>query len=194
VLSCAPMTCAVWLRLPLLLSLTIASVACGSSRIVVRPTSPFEAVHARFYDDAADFIREPIALGGQWAADWDDDLRGRVGYADTVALVKIETLRTSIDVERRRIYHLVCRAAEVLRGALPEEDRIEVSVAEGSGGFETIARNERRLVEGQYLLFVKWVEVDDQVVPRWHLSPASDRALGDVRRMLIEASEAESRN
>jgi len=175
---------------PALLSLLVA--ACGSSRSTVRPTSPFEEVHARFFDDAADFIREPVTLGGQWASDWDEELRGRVGYADTVALVKVETLRTSIDVERRRTYHLVCRADRIYRGALPEEDHIEVSVAEGSGGFETIARNERQLVEGQYLLFIKWAEEsedDEIVVPRWHLSPASDRARGDVQRMLAEVEE-----
>lgn len=175
-----------------LLCLSLSLAACGSSRSNIRPTSPFEEVHARFFDDAADFIREPVTLGGQWASDWDEELRGRVGYADTVALVKVETLRTSIDVERRRTYHLVCRADRMYRGALPDEDRIEVSVAEGAGGFETIARNERRLVEGQYLLFIKWAqegEDSEVVVPRWHLSPASDRARGDVQRMLTEAEQ-----
>lgn len=176
-------------RVALCLALALSPVgaACGSSRPTVRATSPFEPVHARFFDDAADFIREPVTLGGQWASDWDEELRGRVGYADTVALIKIETLRTSIDVERHRTYHLLCRADRLLRGTLPDEDRIEVSVAEGSGGFETIARNERRLVEGQYLLFIKWAEENEEVIPRWHLSPASERALGDVRRMLVEA-------
>lgn len=179
----------------LLFALAVALPACGSSRTVVRPTSPFEEVHARFFDDAADFISEPVALGGQWASDWDDELRGRVGYSDTIVLVKVETLRTSIDVERRRTYHLVCKANRMMRGELPEEDRIEVAVAEGSGGFETIARNERRLVEGQYLLFIKWAqegEDSEVTIPKWHLSPASQRALGDVRRMLTEVEEHEN--
>lgn len=180
-------------RPALLTALFLVAIAgCGSSRTVIRPTSPFEEVHARFFDDSADFIREPVALGGQWASDWDEDLRGRVGYADTVALVKVETLRTSIDVERRRTYHLVCQAERLYRGALPDEDQIEVSVSEGSNGFETIARNERQLVEGKYLLFIKWAEEGedtDVIVPRWHLSPASDRARGDVQRMLTEAEE-----
>lgn len=181
-------------RLPVFVAtfLTLALGACGSSRTVVRPTSPFEEVHARFFDDAADFIREPVQLGGQWASNWDEELRGRVGYADTIALIKVETLRTSIDVERHRTYHLVCRADHMYRGALPEEDHIEVSVTEGSGGFETIARNERQLVEGQYLLFIKWAdegEDSDVVVPKWHLSPASERARGDLTRMLAEIEE-----
>jgi hypothetical protein len=119
-------------RLPLLLATLLWLAACGSSRPRVQASSPFEPVHARFFDDAVDFIREPVALGGQWATDWDEELRGRVGYADTIAIVKVETLRTSVDVERRRTYHLVCAADRVLRGELPDENRIEVRVAEGA--------------------------------------------------------------
>jgi hypothetical protein len=174
------------------LALVVVLSACGSSRPHVRPSSPFEEVHARFFDNAADFISEQVSLGGQWASDWDEELRGRVGYADTIAVVKVETLRTSIDVEHRRTYHLLCAVVgRLLRGQLPEDDRIEVSVQEGSAGFETIARNERRLVEGNYLMFIKWAEMGDaeQVVPRWHLSPATERVRGDVTRMLNEAEE-----
>ena len=177
-----------------LVTLALAALAaCGSTTHEIHPSSPFEQVHARFFDDAADFIREPITLGGQWGSDWDEELRGRVGYADTIAVVRIETLRTSIDVERRRTFHLVCTVDRLIRGELPDPERLEVGVAEGTGGFETIARNERRLVEGNYLLFVKWVDLGEEaggeVVPRWHLSPASPRAMADLNRMLTEASE-----
>ncbi len=87
----------------LALLLLLVGAACSSTRPQIRPSTPFEPVHARFFDDAADFVRDPVALGGQWANEWDEELRGRVGYADTITRVKIETLRTSTDVEQRLI-------------------------------------------------------------------------------------------
>ena len=177
-----------------LLSCVATLAACGGGgggASSTHPSSPFTAEHAKFFDDAVDLIREPGVLGGRWAEEWDEDLRGRVGYADLVARVVVQTLRTDTDLEHRNTYHLVCPINEALRGEKPG-DSIEVSVSEGSGGFETVARNERRIVDGRFVLFVKWYGDDaGEVKSHWHLTPATRDLVAQVKQMLADAERQE---
>lgn len=165
--------------------------ANGSENPAMRPSSPFTAEHAKFFDDAVDLIREPEVLGGRWAEEWDEDLRGRVGYADLVARVVVQTLRTDTDLEHRNTYHLVCQINEVLHGESPGRST-EVAVSEGTGGFETVARNERRIVDGRFILFVKWYSDDaGEVKAHWHLTPATRELVAQVKQMLLDAQQRE---
>lgn len=180
--------------LPLLPFVSLAMAACGGNGgngAQARVTSPFTTEHARFFDDAVDLIREPEALGGRWAEEWDEELRGRTGYADLIARVVVQTLRTDTDLEHRNTYHLVCRINETLQGESPGEE-VQVSVSEGSGGFETVARNERRIVDARFVLFLKWYADDaGEVKSHWHLTPATRSMVEQVKLMIADARRRE---
>jgi hypothetical protein len=49
------------------------------------------------------------------------------------------------------------------------------------------------VVEGEYLLFIKWYEEGEEIRSHWHLSPATRRLLADVNRMLAEAESRTAR-
>jgi hypothetical protein len=65
-------------------------------------------------------------------------------------------------------------------------------VSEGTGGFETVARNERRIVDGRFVLFVKWYANDaGEVRSHWHLTPATRDLVAKVKQMLADAARQE---
>src|SRR5690606_10183915 len=115
---------------------------------------------------------------------WEDELARRVGFADVVALVTIRTLRTDLDLERRRTYRLITHVDRVYLGERVGEE-IVLTVREGEGGFGTVETNEGQLLDRQYFVFLKWAEGDDGMVrARWHLSPATDQVASRVRAAL----------
>lgn len=168
------------LALPLVLAL-----ACGGPQETVAVvTSPFTDEHAVLFEDGLDLVRDPRVLEGHWLSSWEDELARRTGFADVVALVTIRTLRTDVDLDRRRTYRLMTHVDRVLHGERVGEE-IVLIVREGEGGFGTVETNERQLLDRQYLAFIKWAEDEDGTVrARWHLSPATDQVAGRVRAAL----------
>lgn len=174
------------LRLALLAPLLL--VGCGGSSEPVRTNvEPFTAAHEPLFENGVDMVRDPEGLDGAWLRTWEDELDRRVTMADVVALVTIRTLRTDVDLDRRETFRLVAHPERVYLGEeqLADEDLL-LSVAEGEGGYGTVANNERRLLDAQFIAFVKWKrDADtDELVPRWHLSPATEPVATRVRALL----------
>jgi hypothetical protein len=156
------------------LALGLAVVSCGSSAPVIRPSSEFTEEHARVFEDGVDFIALPDTLEGRWEEEWAAEFQQRVGQADFIALVKITTVRTDTDLERRRTYRLVADIDSVLLGESPGEE-VSLVTAEGQPGFNSIDENERRLLNAEFVAYVKWYETPEgEVLAHWHLSPNSE--------------------
>ncbi|MCC7534580.1 MAG: hypothetical protein IT379_00120 [Deltaproteobacteria bacterium] len=173
------------LLVALLAALAPFTAACGGSD-AMRVTSPFSPELVPFFDDAVDFIAAPDRLEGRWADDWMAETQQRVRNADLITRVRVETLHSDSDPERRTSYRIVVRAlGDPLYGEPPETGRFELRAHESSPGFATVRENERRLAQGEHLVFVKWYEDDMGTVrAHWHLSPASSRVIRRVQRLV----------
>jgi hypothetical protein len=146
---------------------------------------------AEFFDDAADFIEDPGALGGSWASSYGAELQGRVDQADLICRVHIATINEDIDVDGHRRKHLLTRVSSTLRGDAPADGRLNLTVDQGSVGFDTVDRGERRLFNNRFIAFVRWYENDDgEVRAHWHLSPDTRPVVELVRRRITERQVA----
>lgn len=173
-----------------LLAPVLVIAACGGPQETVAVvSSPFTSEHEAIFEDGIDLVRDPRVLEGQWLSSWEDELARRVGFADVVALVTIQTLRTDLDLERRRTYRLITHVDRVYLGERVGEE-IVLTVREGEGGFGTVETNEGQLLDRQYIVFLKWAEDADGVVrARWHLSPATDQVAVRVRSALQQRDD-----
>lgn len=168
----------------------IVSLACGSSAPVRRQTSPFTAEHARFFDDGIDFVADPDVLDGRWRDEWADDLLGRVQSSDVIAVVEVDTLRTDTDLDRKTTFRLIGSVDRVLLGDDPGEE-VTFAVREGDAGFASVRGNERRILDAQFVAFIKWYEdANRDIKPHWHLAPATRAVLARVD-YLIETRRTE---
>lgn len=169
----------------LVLAIAVAAGCGGASASVLRPSSPFTEEDARYFDGSVDFVEDPSALEGRWADSWDEELEERVGRLDVLAAVEVHTLRTDVDLERRRTYRLFARVDRQLYGDV-ELDELELVVREGEPGFPTVADNQRRVLHQPFLAFVKFAESpeDGNVRARWHLSPVSQPVLDRIQVLL----------
>lgn len=159
----------------------------GPQEPTVTEIEPFTERHEAVFENGVDMVRDPEALGGTWLRSWEDELDRRVSLADIVALVTIRTLREDVDLDRRQTYRLVADPSRVYLGEDQVGDEgLTLSVAEGEGGYGTVANNERRLLDAQFFAFVKWQRDPEngELVPRWHLSPATDQVASRVRALL----------
>lgn len=164
---------------------TIAATGCGAAAREIVPvvSSPFTEAHAALFDDGMDLVRDPRMLDGHYLETWEDELDQRVGEADLVAVVTIRTLRTDVDLDRRQTYRLIGHVDRAWLGEVGEE--LMLAVREGQRGFALVRTNERRLLDEQYIAFVKWAEEEDgSVRARWHLSPATEQVALRVRARL----------
>jgi hypothetical protein len=165
--------------------------ACSSTGTQVRPRGPWSPELAQFFDDAADFIEDPGDLQGAWSADYARELQGRVDEADLICRAEVRTVNEDISVDGHRRKHLLMQVTSVLYGEAPEDNRLHISVGEGSSGFDTIDRSERRLISNHFIAFIRWYEDDDgSVRAHWHLSPATRPLVAMVRRAITERQEA----
>ncbi len=181
------------MRSLLLFVLGIAVASCGGPQeTVATVTSPFTSEHQAVFEDGIDLVRDPRVLEGQWLSSWEEELSRRVALADVVALVTIRTLRTDVDLERRRTYRLITHVDRVYLGQQVGEE-IVLTVREGQGGFGTVETNEGQLLDRQYMVFLKWAEDEDGIVrARWHLSPATDQVASRVRAALRQREDYET--
>lgn len=164
---------------------SLLALGCSSAGTQVRPRAPWEPELADFFDDAADFIEDPGDLEGAWATDYSTGLQGRIDEADLIARVLITTINEDINVEGQRRKHLLATITSVLSGEAPADERLHLIVDDGSEGFDTIDRGERRLFNNRFVAFVRWYESEDGVVrSHWHLSPGSRPVVDLVRRSI----------
>ncbi len=163
--------------------------SCGSSapRIVVRPLTDAEGV---VFENGIDYIDDPTLLEGSWLETWEREIDLRVRSADVVAYVRITTMRTDTDLERRETHRLVAHI-DSLRHGEPGVEDLELVVREDDPGFGTVHNQDGRILNQRFAAFVRWTQptADGPIVARWHLAPASERIVRRVNS-LIEAQRA----
>jgi hypothetical protein len=178
-----------------LLLVAIATFSCSSSTSnTPRARAPWVPDLAQFFDDAADFIENPGDLQGDWATSYQADLRGLVDEADLICRIHVTTINEDIAIDGHRRKHLLTRITSTLRGTAPAEDQLDLNVDEGSAGFDSVDRSERRLFNGRYVAFVRWYEDENgQLQSHWHLSPGTNAVVEMVRQAITERENAPPR-
>lgn len=173
------------------LALLASAAACSAPAAQIRASAPWDPDLAPFFDDAADFIANPGDLEGTWATDYAVELRGRVDAADLICRIHVNTVREDIAVEGARRKHLLATVTSAMHGVAPPDERLYLTVDEGSGGFDTIDRNVQRILDNRFVAFVRWYEDDEGALrAHWHLSPATPEVVGAVRAALEERESA----
>lgn len=168
-----------------LLALVVALAACASTSPtgVMRPTAPFSAELARYFDDAVDYIENPEELGGRLASDWRNQIDRLSRDSDLIVPVRIETVSEGVEASAAASYTLTAAAAgPIVKGELPRDQRISLRVSEGATGFQTVRNNITRVQSREFLLFARFhTDEEGTVRPRWHLSPNTPRLRERVR-------------
>ncbi len=186
-------------RTPCVLLLVFAA-ACATSSTASVPTTgtPLTAEDRVLFDDGVDFVGDPAVLEGRWRDDWSRELDERVTHADIVSYVRVNALRTDMDLERRTTYRLLIDEVEGIIGELPED--LGLASLEGDGGYTTIDGNESRILDQELVLFLKWEQPEPgaEVRARWHLSPHTEEVTARVeylaeRRRGVERPQPERR-
>lgn len=156
--------------------------ACGGP--VERVVTPFLEEHAPLFENGLDLIRDPAGMEGSWLETWEQELDSRVTHADLVLLVTVRTIRQDTDLDRRDTFRLIVHVDRKLLGDVEEE--LTLVTRQPDAGFQTVETNERRLLDQQFIAFVKWQrdEATQEILPRWHLSPATDAVAARVRDLL----------
>ncbi|MBX3270951.1 MAG: hypothetical protein KF729_11865 [Sandaracinaceae bacterium] len=168
---------ALWLFVPVL-------AACGGGQVQRSISSPFTAEHEPIFANGLDLVRDPEGMGGSWLRTWEDELDARVSNADLVLGVTVRTIRHDSDLDRRSTFRLFVHVDHRYYGEVEEE--LVLVTREGEAGFPTVRTNERRLLDQQFVAFVKWQrdEATEEVRARWHLSPATETVVQRVRTLL----------
>lgn len=167
------------------LAVLVSSVtACGGAQPEPEhaATSPFLESHEAMFENGLDMVRDPDALDGSWLGAWQEELDERVTNADVVALVTVRTLRTDVDLDRNETYRLIASVDRAYLGEPGEE--LTLTVRETERGYGTVENNQRRLLDEQFIAFVKWQQTEQGIRARWHLSPATEAVAIETRRLL----------
>jgi len=133
------------------------------------PAPDFRPSDAPLFDNAVDLVEEPVIVEGEWTGAFER----RVGRADLIAAVRVDSLSSDF-VSRRSSYRLAVRVKNRLKGNSSKE--LLLRVGDDEPGYETVRVNEDRLLEGSFVVFLKWAVTPESSEPiaRWHLSPDSD--------------------
>ena len=168
-----------------LLPFLVALVAgCGGTTMAqMRVSGPFTEEHRAAFDDGADYVDDPTPLPDAWLRSWEDDINRRVSLADVVAVVRVTTVGDDdMDMDRRSTFRLLAHVEARLFGDIPDDLTL---VSEPTDpGIRTIDGHARQLLGQAFVAFVKWVDDDGRVAPRWHLSPASTRVIARARALV----------
>jgi hypothetical protein len=174
-----------------LCALSFVVAACGAAPQKVRVTSKFTEEHAALFEDGIDFIADPVVLEGKWREDWQKEFEQRISLSDFVALARVATVRTDTDLEQRTTYRLVAALEKRLHGKPPKGDLV-LRVSEEQDGYATVHGKQERILEQQFIAFVKWYETEeDEIAAHWHLSPASEFNVARVKELLKRRKEPE---
>lgn len=151
----------------------IAAVACwgfgcaGASSNA--PASDFRRSDVALFDNAVDLVEAPVIVEGEWSGAFER----RVGRADLIAVVRVDSLSSDL-VKRRSAYRLTVRVRDRLKGSSGKE--LVLRVQDDEPGYHTVRVNEDRLLHEPFVAFIKW-EADSEsseLIAHWHLSPDSE--------------------
>jgi hypothetical protein len=169
----------------------LAAPACGGGAVrrTVTPMTP-EAELA--FENGIDFIDDPSLLEGNWLEEWEGDIARRVDLCDAVLVVRITAVQQNVDLDRNLSYRLVAHIENVRFGT-GFDDEITLVSREGDAGHASVHEYESRLLQNQFVAYVRFVEEGEEVVPRWHLSPAADRIVRRTNSLLESRRSSEGR-
>lgn len=175
-----------------LLAVTVSFAACGSAP--VRPTiTPMTPEAELAFENGIDFIDDPMLLEGNWLEDWEQEIARRVELCDAVLVVRVTAVQQNVDLDRNLSYRLVGHI-ETVRFGTGFRDDVTLVSRTSDDGHPSVHENEGRLLQQQFIAFVRWVEGEDgTAVARWHLSPAADRVIRRVNSLLETRRPGESR-
>ena len=150
----------------------IVAIACwgvgcagGSSNA---PATDFRPSDASLFDNAVDLVEAPIIVEGEWSGAFER----RVGRADVIAVVHVESLSSDL-VKRRSAYRITVRVEDRFKGSSAKE--IVLRVRDDEPGYQSVRVNEDWLLHKPSVVFVKW-EADPgspDLTAHWHVSPDS---------------------
>lgn len=166
-----------------MLASILVLASCGGGAAGPRVYSPFTAEDASVFDNAVDVVSEPDILEGRWYDDWASDLVARVTSGDVVMVVNLEAVRHVTTPDGKDSFRLQVSVDRTLLGDRPADPAF--AAREDEAGYDSIAQNERRILNRPFVAFVKWKEeANGEVVGRWHLSPASNGVLATVEQAI----------
>jgi len=172
-----------------LIALLGLAAACGGPP--ERVVTPFTEEHEAVFDNGLDLVRDPDTLEGAWLGSWEEELDGRITLADLVLLITVQTVRHDTDLDRRDTYRLHVRVDEEYLGDV--EDEIELVVRQDERGFDSIEGNVRRILDEQFIAFVKWQRDEETggVRARWHLSMPTEDVASRTRTLLQQRRDVQ---
>lgn len=132
------------------------------------PASDFVSSDVALFDHAVDFVDAPVIVEGQWSGAFER----RVGRADVIAVVRVDSLSSDL-VKRRSAYRIAVRVRDWLKGTASSE--ITLRVRDDQPGYQSVRANEERLLHDPFVVFVKWEAEagSSELTAHWHLSPDS---------------------
>jgi hypothetical protein len=137
----------------------------------------------RVFEHGVDFVAALEGIEGRWRDDWDRDLQERVGAADFIGIVRVETLLTETDPEQVVTHRLVGPVTRTLAGEAGKT--IELRVREGDVGFPTVHENISRIQAREFMAYVKWYRDDaGDRAAHFHLSPASEPVVSETEKVV----------
>lgn len=173
-----------------LVSLLVAP-SCGGGA-VRRTTTPMTPEAELAFENGIDFIDDPSLLEGNWLEEWEGDIGRRVELCDAVLVVRITAVQQNVDLDRNLSYRLVAHIDNVRFGTGFDSEITLVS-RHGEAGHASVHEYESRLLQNQFVAYIRFVEDGDDVVPRWHLSPAADRIVRRTNSLLENRRSSEGR-
>ncbi len=177
-------------RTPAALALALVA-ACGAAPTPIVVT-PMNAAENAVFENGIDYIEDPSILEGSWSESWEQEIDLRCRTADVVAFVRVVTLRTDSNLERRQTQRLFAHVDSLRFGTLPNDDDLELIARETDPGFPTVQAE--RILNQRFVLFGRWTQddADAPIVMRWHLSPASERIVRRVNSLIERRRPAEA--
>jgi hypothetical protein len=158
--------------------------ACAGAATGLEVTSPFTEEDARVFGDGVDFIADPAGLEGPWYDSWHSEMEHRVKAADLIAAITVRTMRTDVDLDRRRTMRVVADVDDVVLGKAPG-DEVVLVVREGQSGFASVEGNEKRILNQAFMAYIKWYRRDDgEVAAHWHLAPATPGIVSETTSLV----------
>ena len=167
----------------------LCSLGCGGGGF--QAGNPWDPAESKVFDDGLDLIDDLSKLSGEWAYRSEEQLDARVNLADLVAVISINSVQTTENLEGAQAKRIEAPIARSLYGDSPSETLVLLSV-EGSLGYPLVLRNEHRLV-GRHIAFVRWFDDGASLGHHFHLSPASDQNIDYVERKVSARKREEER-
>jgi hypothetical protein len=131
------------------------------------PVTEFRATDVALFDNSVDLVAAPVIVEGESGA-----FERRVGRADLIASIRVQTLRSEL-IKHRSSYRLTVRVKDRLKGESARD--LELRVTDDEPGYRSVELNEDRLLRDSFIAFVKWETApkSPELVAHWHLSPDS---------------------